>query len=101
MKEEASQIIGKRITAVVIKAAEDRRSSPVSQVILVFDDGTHYEFYSPDGRIIPTGGVDKGGLESALKYKGHSEVIYCATEDPDGSDVSRQIYGSYLDHRHE
>lgn len=43
---------------------------------------------------MPTGGVDKGGLHAVLRYMNeHSEVIYCATMDPDGDAIAHKGYG--------
>lgn len=100
MKTEAEQIVGRRISSVVIKAARDRKSRPQSSLFLIFEDGTYYEFYAADDSIMPTGGVDKGGLCAVLRYMNeHSEVIYCATKDPDGDAIAHNVYGDYNERR--
>lgn len=102
MKTEVEQIIGRRISSVIIKAARDRKSRPQSSLFLVFDDGTYFEFYAADDSIKPTGGVDRGGLHEVLQYlNDHSEVIFCATKDPDGEGVSHQVYGVYNEPRND
>lgn len=96
MKTELKQIIGRRISSVIIKAARDRKSRPKSCLFLVFDDDTYYEFYAADDYIKPTGGVDRGGIHEVLRYlNNHAEVLFCATKNPDGEEVSHQVYGVY------
>jgi hypothetical protein len=63
MKNQVSQIVGKTITAVLMLEA---KSYPQDQVMLVFDDGTHYEFYGND--IHNTGGLNQGGLHEVWDY---------------------------------
>lgn len=65
MKPQADQILGKRIAGVVIK--ENRNTfQPNSQLFLLFDDGTSYEFYSDDGYINSTGSIGKMSLNDIL-----------------------------------
>jgi hypothetical protein len=49
-----SQLLGKRITGIVIKESD---GTPKSQLFLLFDDGSHFEFYSAFDRIVPTKGL--------------------------------------------
>lgn len=62
VKSQIQGIIGKKISGVVV--AENPRP-PHSQVFLVFDDGTHYEFY---GQVNSASGLDRGGMEEAERY---------------------------------
>ena len=71
MKEGAKEIPGKTIRGVVITTGPDE---PASQLFLVFEDGTYYEFYSATD-IRPTGGVDPGDLDRARKYIGQRNEI--------------------------
>jgi hypothetical protein len=74
MKDGAIEILGKTIRAVVIKEAED---SPRSQLFLVFEDGTHFEFYCSRDTIHPAGGVDPGGLDAVRRYmSGRSHIVF-------------------------
>ena len=66
MKDGVRQIIGKRIAGIVAKKSNGR--SPKSQVFLLFDDGTYYEFWSPDGEITGISGIRYGGKEAVLNY---------------------------------
>ena len=66
MKGAVKDIVGKKITGVVVREAT-WRSPPQTQLFLIFSDGTYYEFYS-DSNITGTGGVDKGGIEEVKKY---------------------------------
>lgn len=75
--EFLEQLVGKTIRGVVIKERED--SPPRSQVFLVFDD-CHFEFYSPEGSILPTHGVwptHEGGppFKAVFDYMGDGATI--------------------------
>jgi hypothetical protein len=59
------EVIGKRITAVVV--AESPRL-PQRQVFLIFADDTYFEFYGTDCGFSWTEGVDPGGLEKVRAY---------------------------------
>ena len=63
MTSQVSQIVGKTITAVLMLEAG---SQPYNQVMLVFDDGTNYEFYGQD--IHYTSGLNLGGLHEVWNY---------------------------------
>jgi hypothetical protein len=62
MKSQIREILGKKISGVVVKEGEDE---PKTQIFLLFSDGTHYEFY---GIIHGTGGVDRGGIKEVRQY---------------------------------
>lgn len=75
MKQNAQDLIGKTISAVLIKKSDDL---PRSQLFLVFDDRTYFEFYA-DTPIRPTGGPDPGTLADVLRYgKERAEVVFQA-----------------------
>ena len=61
---KASSLIGKTIKDVII--VNRNEGTPHSQVFILFDDNTHYEFYGDD--IHPSGGVDEGGRNEILNY---------------------------------
>jgi hypothetical protein len=65
-RQGVSKILGKRIVGVIEKACK-RGTFPVSQIFLLFDDNTYYEFYS-DARIIGTNHVDDGGIAEVQRY---------------------------------
>ncbi len=46
-----SQLLGKQITGVILKESD---GTPRSQLFFLFEDGTHFEFYSSFDKIIPT-----------------------------------------------
>lgn len=68
IKDEVEQIIGKRIRGVVIKHKNNSAAAVTSQLFLLFDDNTYYEFYTYDSPLSTTGGVDQGGLKEVLSY---------------------------------
>jgi hypothetical protein len=74
VKSEVKQIIGKRISGLVIKEAKNHNHSPRHQLFLLFDDGTYYEFYAHDCEISTTGGVVQGNLDDVLSYMADSRV---------------------------
>lgn len=53
MKTGVRDIVGKQITGVIIKHAKDSHHHPSSMLMLVFEDGTYYEFYTHVGRFRP------------------------------------------------
>ena len=63
MKDGIKEIVGKRISAVVV--ARKKTGPPPAQVFLVFDDNTHFEIY---GSFTGAGGLDKGGVNKAIDY---------------------------------
>jgi hypothetical protein len=63
MKTQVRQIVGKTIQSVILLEAP---VEPRWQVMLVFDDETHYEFYGP--QINTTAGLNQGGVEEVLRY---------------------------------
>ncbi len=76
------QIVGKRITGVVVKKGE----APAWQLHLVFDDDTCYEFWG-DGYLGNAGGLDRGGLAEARHYlhKSHTIVFEAVLGAPEAS----------------
>ena len=86
MKENAFQIVGKTIIGVIIKETKTGRP-PYSQLFLVFDDHTSFEFDS-DAPIKPTGGVDKMSFREVYNYMDESmKVVFHAVADPDTGEV--------------
>lgn len=77
-KDAAKNIVGKRISSVVMKQG----NRPQAQLFLIFDDGTYFEFYS-DGGIYGAGGIDRGGLDEVRQYCGtsHRIVLEASAED--------------------
>ena len=63
MKSGLKNVIGKEIVSVVVGR---NNKPPQNQVILVFSDGTQFEFYGDD--FTCTGGVDKGYTAHAVGY---------------------------------
>lgn len=66
------QIVGQRIAGVVVKSGSQ---SPLSQVFLVFDDGSVYEFYSGFAWISGTWMNKANGMETALSYMPTRAII--------------------------
>ena len=86
MKDEAYQVVGKMIIGVIMKETKTGRP-PHSQLFLVFDDHTSFEFYA-DAPIKPTGGVDKMSFREVYNYMDESmEVVFHAVADPDTGEV--------------
>jgi len=72
VRNALGEIVGKRITAVVVK----KRGGSGRQVHLEFDDDTCYEIYG-DGGLGTAGGLDRGGLEEARRYgRGGDEIVF-------------------------
>ena len=57
MKDKACEILGKTIIGVYIKYSKHDRIRPQSQLYLVFDDYSCYEFYCYEDDIRPTNGI--------------------------------------------
>lgn len=95
MKDNAYEIIGKTITGIIIKRNRHSRS-PRSQLFLIFDDFSSYEFYSPDGEIVNTGGLNKNtSFREVYNYLGeNTKVIFQAVADPDSGKVSFELHDS-------
>jgi len=93
MKDNAYQIVGKTITGVIIKQHKFK-GAPRSQLFLVFDDHTSYEFYA-DAPIEPTGGIDKMSFSDIHRYMADSmKIVFQAVQDPDSGKVS---YGKHAE----
>lgn len=86
MKNAVQEIVGRRISGVIVKAGS---RSPLSQVFLLFDDGMYYEFYADDC-IHGTGGVDRGEYEEVLRYLRGPErdPIFATLSDRAGQQVA-------------
>jgi hypothetical protein len=66
LREEISEIVGKRITGLV---AKKQSQTPRTQLFLIFDDGTYVELYGTEtGEIQWYRGCDKGGLKEVGDY---------------------------------
>jgi hypothetical protein len=66
MKDAIREILGKTINGVIVKQHPD--GNPSSQVFLLFDDDTHYEFWTNGPGISGAGGVDPGGKDKVLSF---------------------------------
>jgi hypothetical protein len=83
MGAAAPGIVGKTISAVVVKRRPER---PLGQVFLVFTDGTYYEFFSAFDEINGASAIDVGGLEAVRRYGGEQWIVVEASRPltPDG-----------------
>ncbi|MCA1792737.1 MAG: hypothetical protein LC660_02500 [Desulfobacteraceae bacterium] len=63
MKDGVKAIVGKTISSVVVGC---NQKDPQNQVFLVFDDGTHFEFWGPNFSC--AGGVDIGDQTKVINY---------------------------------
>ena len=72
MKDGLRELIGKKVSAVVVGNSE---RSPYIQVMLVLSDGTYFEFWGQDYSC--ASGVSYGGIAEATRYieGGRGEVI--------------------------
>ncbi len=68
MKLEIAEIVGKRIAGVIVKEKKEnvRVSSP-RHVFLIFEDGTHFEFYA-NSEVTWSAGVRPGGIDWVRNY---------------------------------
>jgi len=92
MKNGAAEIVGKTITGVIIKQAKGVRDRPQSQLYLLFDDNSYYEFYSFSDSISNTGGcLPDSSFREVYKYMEEQfDVVFHAVKDPDSNDVAYQ-----------
>ena len=70
--EFAKNIVGKTIKGVVVKESDWK--NPRSQIFLLFDDNTYYEFYSAS-TIRGIHGIDKGGMDTVKNYMPENKII--------------------------
>jgi hypothetical protein len=69
MKDTAYQILGKTVIGICIRYSAEEHVLPRSQLFLVFDDGSSYEFYCYRDAIRPTRGLNPGqGMEAIDAY---------------------------------
>lgn len=90
MKDGAAEIVGKTITGVIIKQVKETGSTPQSQLYLLFDDNSYYEFYSSSGSIRNTGGCfSNSSFREVYKYMEEQfDVKFHAVKDPDSDKVA-------------
>lgn len=92
MKPQVAEIIGRTIKAVYILNADE---SPKEQVFLLFEDGTHYEFYGDS--IGTTAGVQWGGAKAIEQYcaVNKRKLRFKADQAVKGPDLERmqEIWG--------
>ena len=81
IKDALSEIVGRRITGVILRKVRDPGRGTRSQVLLFFEGETHFELYSP-APIQAAGGTDKGGGVELCEPTRDLAVIYGAFEDP-------------------
>jgi hypothetical protein len=89
MRAAAPGMVGKTIAHVVVK---HRPTKPLSQLFLVFTDGTYYEFFSSDGHLQGASAIDAGGLEEVRRYGGEEWIVLQASAPvtPTGGRPSRR-----------
>jgi len=76
------KIPGKRIKGVIVKQANSSLHSPMMAIFLVFDDDTHFEFYSTYGDILFTSNVYAGGLAKVERYGAEAlDIVFEASLD--------------------
>ena len=90
MRTGASEIVGKTITGVIVKAAIDPKAKPQGQLFLIFDDNSSYEFYSYFSPLSTTGGLDKNtSFREVYSYmKERFYIEFHAVKDPDSDEVA-------------
>ncbi|MGD8690615.1 MAG: hypothetical protein PVI37_11825 [Gammaproteobacteria bacterium] len=93
MKEGMADILGKRISAVYLRA---RSGTPMSQVLLAFDDGTSYEFYALKDLIFPIGHLRNGfnPIQVSEYMTSTQEFVYAAVMEPDGKSAVELMKGT-------
>jgi hypothetical protein len=88
MKTAAHEIIGKTIIGVIIKENKCN-TAPHSQLFLVFDDHTSYEFYTASTEIHPSCGLNRRSFSGIYSYMNPPmEVVFQAMQDPDSAKVT-------------
>lgn len=75
-KEPLQGVIGKTIRSIVFRSEAD--VSPATQLFLVFEDGTYFEFYGQEMDFVRS--VSDGGMMEAVDYarKFSPEVLVVA-----------------------
>lgn len=86
IKPDLTKIVGKTITGILLKEnVKGFGSQPQTMLLLVFSDGTFYEFY---GDITPTSGLRPDGLAGARRYDHQGmQTIFEAIMDRDGTSL--------------
>jgi len=89
MRTAAPGIVGKTVAHVVVK---HRARKPLSQLFLVFTDGTYYEFFCADGFLEGASAIDAGGLDDVRRYGGEQWIVLQASAPvtPTGGRPSRR-----------
>lgn len=72
VKSGVKRILGKTISGIIVK---DREGTPKTQLFLLFDDDTWYEFYSMSEDIKTTTAERSGGLKGLYNYMGDTSRI--------------------------
>lgn len=90
MKDKAYEILGKTIVGVYIKYAKQADVTPRSQLFLVFDDYSSYEFYCYGDDIRPTNGIwPNSSFPHVSSYMQEGYFFaYKAVIDPDTGKVA-------------
>lgn len=87
-------IVGRRIVGAFLRL---RSSNPRCLLLLSFEDGTSYEFYS-DTPMYPTAGLWPRGLEHAAGYLRDNQIFCCeAVFDKSRNEVIERRYAGLVD----
>ncbi len=94
MKERAYEILGKTIIGIYIKYSKHDGIHPKSQLHLVFDDYSCYEFYCYNEDIRPTNGLwPNSSFDHVSSYmKDAYFLAYRAVIDPDSDEVAYEVH---------
>ena len=63
-KESLKEVIGKTIRSVIFRSGLD--ANPETQLFLVFEDGTYFEFYGQEIGCVRS--LSEGGISKAMDY---------------------------------
>lgn len=90
MDNRAGEILGKTISGVVIKESINGKTSPDSQLFLLFDDNSCYEFYCSSDIICRTKGINQNsGLDFVKQYMSdRHEISYMAVTNPETGETN-------------
>ena len=82
IRDELSQIVGKTISHVVV-VKNPTAHFPKSQLVLVFQDGTSYEFWANEEDLSMGGGLDSYGVDQVVELarrNADSKIHVCPSD---------------------
>ena len=82
IKPVTQEILGKRITGVIVKRGIELWTRPVCQFFLLFDDETYFELYSSEGLINTGGSLPEGDFAFVQRYGAEAHHVIFEVKGP-------------------